>query len=207
MKWIKFLAHNKIPHYIYKLKQEDFVILNNKNNNILIILSGCIFITKVFPNKEVLPIAILHINDIFIENNKELKLYYKLVALETTYIITFNTSILNNNKISTLLEISIINAYKKTIEKYETINNVMCQKSIKNRILQLILNICLQFGKVRNQQILIPFQLSNKNIAILTGTSKNTVNKIMKTIYNKSIIKDLNKNIIIIDNILNLNLK
>nr|YP_009398136.1 global nitrogen transcriptional regulator [Gredgaria maugeana]ARW67322.1 global nitrogen transcriptional regulator [Gredgaria maugeana] len=210
MKWIKFLARNKIPHYIYKLKQEDCIILNNiknKNNSILIILSGCIFITKVFPNKEILPIAILHINDIFIEKNKELKIYYKLVALETTYILTFNTSILNKNKISTLLEISIINAYKKTIEKYEAINNIMCQKSIKNRILQLILNISLQFGKVRNQQILIPFQLSNKNIAILTGTSKNTVNKIMRTIYSKSIIKDLDKKIIILDNILNLNLK
>nr|WGH12977.1 Global nitrogen transcriptional regulator [Echinothamnion sp.] len=210
MKWMKFLAHNKIPYYIYKLKQEDFIILNNiknRNNNIIIILSGCIFVTKVFPNNELLPITILDRNHIFIKDSKELKLYYKLIALETTYILTFNSSILNNNKISTLLGISIINAYKKTLEKYEAINNIMGQKNTKNRILQLILNICLQFGKVKNQQILIPFQLSNTNIAILTGTSKNTVNKIMKSIYNKSIIKELNKKVIIVDNILNLNLK
>nr|WGH12781.1 Global nitrogen transcriptional regulator [Echinothamnion sp.] len=210
MKWIKFLTNNKIPYCIYKLKKEDFIILNNRNNkdgNILIILSGCIFVTKVFYNKELLPIVILNKNNIFIKENKELKIYYKLIALEKTYILTLNLSKLNNNQISTLLRINILHAYKKTIEKYESINKIMCQKHIKSRIIQLILTICLQFGKIKNQQIFIPFQLSNKNIAILTGTSENTVSKIIKTIYSKHIIKDLSKKVIILDNILNLNLK
>nr|YP_010850913.1 Global nitrogen transcriptional regulator [Lophurella mutabilis]WGH13571.1 Global nitrogen transcriptional regulator [Lophurella mutabilis] len=210
MKWIKFLTKNKIPYYIYKLKKEDCIILNNiknKNNNVLIILSGTIFITKVFPNKELLPIAILNKNNILIKNNKELKIYYKLVALEKTYVLTLDLFILKQNKANTLLRINMLNAYKKTIEQYEAINNIMSQKSIKNRILQLILNMCLKFGQVKNQQVFIPFQLSNKNIAILTGTSKNTVSKIMKKIYNKNIIKNLNKKVIFLDNILNLNLK
>nr|YP_010851705.1 Global nitrogen transcriptional regulator [Echinothamnion hystrix]WGH14560.1 Global nitrogen transcriptional regulator [Echinothamnion hystrix] len=210
MKLIKFLTNNKIPYYIYKLKKEDFIILNNiknKNHNILIILSGTIFITKVFPNKELLPIAILNKNNILIKNNKELKIYHKLVALEKTYVLTLDLFILKQDKVNTLLKMNILNPYKKTIEQYEVINNIMSQKNIKNRILQLILNICLQFGKVKNQQIFIPFQLSNKNIAILTGTSENTVNKIMKQIYNKSIIKNLNKKVIFLDNILNLDLK
>nr|YP_010851507.1 Global nitrogen transcriptional regulator [Echinothamnion hookeri]WGH14362.1 Global nitrogen transcriptional regulator [Echinothamnion hookeri] len=206
MKWIKFLTSNKIPYYIYKLKREDFIILNN-NNNIVIILSGTIFITKVFANKELLPIAILNKNNIFIKNNKELKIYHKLVALENTYVLTLDLFIVQQNKVNTLLKINILNAYKKTLEQYEIINNIMSQKNIKNRILQLILNVCLQFGKVKNQQIFIPFQLSNKNIAILTGTSENTVSKIMKQIYNKKIIKNLNKKVIFIDNILNLDSK
>nr|WGH13769.1 Global nitrogen transcriptional regulator [Lophurella pseudocorticata] len=210
MKWIKFLTNNKIPYYIYKLKTADFIILNNikhKNNNILIILSGTIFITKVFPNKELLPIAILNKDNILIKNNKELKIYHKLIALEKTYVLTLDLFILKQNKVNTLFRINILNAYKKTIEQYEVINNIMSQKNIKNRILQLILNICLRFGQVKNQKIFIPFQLSNKNIAILTGTSENTVSKTMKKIYNKNIIKNLNKKVIFLDNILNLDLK
>nr|YP_010851111.1 Global nitrogen transcriptional regulator [Aphanocladia stichidiosa]WGH13966.1 Global nitrogen transcriptional regulator [Aphanocladia stichidiosa] len=210
MKWIKFLTNNKIPYYIYKLKKEDFIILNNiknKNKNIIIILSGTIFITKVFPNKESLPIAILNKNNILIKNNKELRIYYKIIALEKTYILTLDLFILKQNKVHTLFRMNILNAYKKTIEQYEVINNIMSQKNIKNRILQLIFNICLRFGQIKNQQIFIPFQLSNKNIAILTGTSTNTVSKIMKKIYNKNIIKNLNKKVIFLDNIFNLDLK
>nr|YP_010619944.1 Global nitrogen transcriptional regulator [Symphyocladia marchantioides]WAX03957.1 Global nitrogen transcriptional regulator [Symphyocladia marchantioides] len=203
MKWVKILAQNKIPYYIYKIKQEDFIILNKNNSNIIIILSGILFITKVFPNKESLPIAMLNKHDIFIKNNKEAKIYYKIIALEKAYLLTLNTNNLEKSK-NILIKNDILNSYKQTVNEYEAMNNVMSQKQIKNRILQLIFTICLKFGKIKNQKILIPFKLSNKNIAILTGTSKNTVNKIMREIYQQNIIQEYNNKIIYINNIYNL---
>nr|YP_009393408.1 global nitrogen transcriptional regulator [Symphyocladiella dendroidea]ARW61970.1 global nitrogen transcriptional regulator [Symphyocladiella dendroidea] len=206
MKWIKLLKQNKIPYYIYRLKEEDFIILNKNNSNIIIILSGIVFITKVFPNKELLPIAILNKHNILIKSNKESKIYYKIVALERAYILTLSEYNLNKSK-NILIEINILNSYNKTIGKYEAMNNIMSQKQIKNRILQLIFTICLQFGKVESQKIFIPFKLSNKNIAILTGTSEHTVNKVIRKIYKQGIIKEYNNKVISINNILYLNLK
>nr|YP_010618974.1 Global nitrogen transcriptional regulator [Deltalsia parasitica]WAX02987.1 Global nitrogen transcriptional regulator [Deltalsia parasitica] len=207
MNWIKILTQNRIPYYIYKLKREDFIILNKKNSNIIIILSGIIFITKVFPNKELLPIAILDKTNIFIKSNKERRTYYKIFALEEAYVLTFNASFLNKTYINHSININLLNKYKKTIDKYEAMNNIMSQKQIQNRILQLIFTICLQFGTVKNQKISIPFRLSNKNIAILTGTSEHTINKVIRRIYNKGIIKEKNNKIISINNIYYLNLK
>nr|YP_010619360.1 Global nitrogen transcriptional regulator [Amplisiphonia pacifica]WAX03373.1 Global nitrogen transcriptional regulator [Amplisiphonia pacifica] len=206
MKWIKLLTQNKIPYYIYKLKKEDFIILNKNTDNIIIILSGIIFITKVFTNKELLPIAILDKHNILITSNKETKTYYKIVSLEKAYILTLNKYNLKKSTTGILIEIELLNNYNKTISNYEAMNNIMSQKKIKNRILQLIFTICLQFGKIESQRILIPFKLSNKNIAILTGTSENTVNKIIKRIYKQGIIKERSNKIISINNILNLNL-
>nr|YP_010619749.1 Global nitrogen transcriptional regulator [Tayloriella tenebrosa]WAX03762.1 Global nitrogen transcriptional regulator [Tayloriella tenebrosa] len=204
MKWIKFLTQKKIPYYIYKLQKEDFIILNKNNSKIIIILSGIIFITKVFPNKELIPVAILDENNILIKSNKEIKTYYKIFALEKTYILTLDEYKLNE---SNIIGINLLHGYKKTIGKYEAMNNIISQKQIKNRILQLIFTICLEFGKLKNQKIFIPFKLSNKNIATLTGTSENTVNKVIREIYTEDLIKDISNNIISIKNILNLNLK
>nr|YP_010618779.1 Global nitrogen transcriptional regulator [Rhodomelopsis africana]WAX02792.1 Global nitrogen transcriptional regulator [Rhodomelopsis africana] len=204
MKWIKFLTQNKIPYYIYKLKREDFIILNKKKSNIIIILSGIIFITKVFPNKELLPLAILDKHSILIKNNKKVKTYYKIIALEKAYILTLNEYSINKSSINILMGINIFNGLKKTIDNYEAMNNIMSQKQVKNRIIQLIFTICLQFGKIKSQKISIPFKLSNKNIAILTGTSENTVNKVIRTIYKKDIIKELSNKAISIKNILHL---
>nr|YP_010619554.1 Global nitrogen transcriptional regulator [Xiphosiphonia pinnulata]WAX03567.1 Global nitrogen transcriptional regulator [Xiphosiphonia pinnulata] len=206
MKWIKLLTKNKIPYYIYKIKKEDFIILNKNNSNAMIILSGIIAITKVFHNKELLPIAILDRNNILIRGSKEAKTYYKIVALEKTYILTLNKDLLNKSN-NILININLLNSYNKTIDKYEAMNHIMSQKQIKHRILQLIFTICLQFGKVESQKIFIPFKLSNKNIAILTGTSENTVNKVIRKIYQQGIIKDYSNKVISINNILDLNLK
>nr|YP_009392144.1 global nitrogen transcriptional regulator [Periphykon beckeri]ARW60492.1 global nitrogen transcriptional regulator [Periphykon beckeri] len=210
MKLIKFLKKRKIPFYIYQLNKEDCIILNNinsNNNNIIIVLSGFIFINKVFSNKEILPIAILDRKAISIQTSKELKTYYKLIALEKTYILTINKNIITENRMNIFLTTNILIRYYKTIERYEAINNIMIHKYITNRILQLVFNICIQFGKIKNKKVSIPFQLSSYNIAILTGTSENTVNKIIKTIDQYNIIKNLHQTVIAVDNILNLNLK
>nr|YP_009654457.1 Global nitrogen transcriptional regulator [Pleurostichidium falkenbergii]QCH39744.1 Global nitrogen transcriptional regulator [Pleurostichidium falkenbergii] len=207
MKWIKFFTINKIPYYIYKLNKEDSIVLsniNNKDNKVTFILSGIIYIKKVFSNKEILPIAILNENNIFAINNKEENIYYQLSALKTTYILTLGEYFLKKANSKILLEINILTTYQKTIEQYQYMNMIMSQKNILNRIIQIIFILCLKFGKVKNKNIVLPFKLSKQNIAIMAGTSENTVNKIMKKVYKGGIINELNKTSISIKNIANL---
>lgn len=204
MEWIKFLTISKIKYHIYKLNKSDTLILHNLenvNNKIIIILYGLMYIVKVFPNKELLPIAILDKNTILINYKKDNQIYYKLVALETTYIISFKEE---NNNIHT--ELNIIKYYKKTLKRYEEMSEIISQRKTKNRIVQLILLIGLKFGIIRNQVILIPFKLSQENIAMMTGLSQNSINKTMRVIYEMGIIEE-NKRIINLSNILNINLK
>nr|ARW60695.1 global nitrogen transcriptional regulator [Polysiphonia sp.] len=209
MKWIKFLTINNIPYYIYKIKKEDSIIISNikNNNNIIIILCGLAYLTQVFTNQELLPVAILDKNKILFSEAKKQQIYHKLVALDTTYVLSLDEFTLKRSSLSVVLGIHLLESYKQTIHKYELTNTIISQKYIKNRILQLIFTICLQFGEIKNQKILIPFHLSQKNIAILTGTSKNSVSKVMKKISKMNIIKDLDKKMIYINNILQLNLK
>ena len=117
MKWIIFLAKNKIPYHIYKLNIEDKIILSNINNKkILIIIEGTLIITKISQNKTRLPIAIIEKNDIFINQQSEKKIYYEVKAINHTYIMIINEKVFKQKKIHT--NNSIIESYYQTINRY-----------------------------------------------------------------------------------------
>lgn len=202
MQWIKFLSIHKTPHYIYKLSQYDHLIITNVHSNTdknIIILYGITCVIKTFSNQEIIPVAILTKNNIFTNNNKDHTIYYKIIALELTYVITFN-------KTTNQDRLNIIEYYIKTLEKYENMNQIMSQRQAKARIFQLILSICLQFGKVNKNTITMPFKLSKQCISTMTGLSEHTVSKIISKLHNKDILKKDQKTISI-KNLLNINLK
>lgn len=210
MKWINFLKENKIPYYVYKLNQSDSIIIYNKNHNdnkFIIVLYGSIYTVKNFSNQEILPIAILNKNSIFINTSNNHKFYYTLTALEKTYLLTFQSNILNREDLSISLDINLVEIYKKTLKKYEIMNEIISQRYLENRIIQLILSMCIEFGVVKHEGIYIPFTLSQKDIATMTGTTKTTVNKIMQKMYKNGVIKYSNKKIIYIKDIFDLYFK
>lgn len=202
MQWIKFLSSNKTPGYVYKLSKFDYLLIKNSNDNhnkTIIVLYGITCIVKSFSNKEIVPISILSKNNIFTNNNEDREVYYKVIALELTYIITFNT-IVKTEKLDTS------RYYIKTLEKYEYMNQIISERKAKKRIFQLILFICLEFGKIEKNFITIPFKLSQKYIAIMTGLSKHTVSKTISNLREADIIKK-DQRTFNVKNILNINLK
>nr|YP_009396895.1 global nitrogen transcriptional regulator [Ophidocladus simpliciusculus]ARW66081.1 global nitrogen transcriptional regulator [Ophidocladus simpliciusculus] len=209
MKWITFLVNCNIKYYIYKLYKEDSIIIENNNHNAktLVILCGSTYLIKYFANAEFLPIAILSKDNIFniITSSSNQKFYYKLTAIEKTYIIAFPQCALNKKQKShvNFLE-NIVKSYYKTLKKYEIMNEIINQKYLKNRTIQLLLSILLEFGIVKQNNIHIPFKVSNKNLAIMTGTNKTTISKIMKEIYKNLNIKYSSKKIMNIKNIFNI---
>nr|ARW68388.1 global nitrogen transcriptional regulator [Chondria sp. (in: red algae)] len=184
MKWIHSLRNSKLPYYIYKLNKNDSVIIFEKhknNNEFIIILYGTLYIIKIFKNEKTIPIVILDKNNIFKSNKNNNEFYYKLIALETTYIL--KTKIKTTkiySKINIKLIDSIIESYNKTIKIYESIGEVIKQKQTNKRVIQNIFLMLLNFGIMKNKQIYLPFRLSQKHLSLISQTSEGTTSKIIK---------------------------
>nr|YP_010985902.1 global nitrogen transcriptional regulator [Grateloupia asiatica]WOL36820.1 global nitrogen transcriptional regulator [Grateloupia asiatica] len=206
MQWVQQLSIQKIPFYIYKLNKHDCILYESSKNSqkSLIILHGIMYVLKVFTNNEITSTAILsenHIINIKSTTSHPKHYYYKAIAFETTYIISFQwQDITRQDKVSTLIFNQIIKSYENTIYRYEQMSHIMTHKYIKNRIVQLILFLCQEFGVVKKQEIIIPFEISQINIGNIVGSNKVTTNKIIKTLSNQSLIKySKNKKIILKD--------
>ncbi len=198
MKWTKFLITNQTPYYLHKIDKKDSVIIKTVNTNqIIIVLAGTSYITERFTNKEILPLEILTQNSMFTINKLNRNIYYEITPLETTYILNIEENIFQYK--NAYIPNKIKNNYSK--EAYKIINTIIKQKNITNRIIQLILLLLLHRGDIKGTNIHMPFQLSNKNIATLTGTSINTATKVMNKIYKTRIIKKFNKKLISISNV------
>nr|WMP12353.1 Global nitrogen transcriptional regulator [Laurencia verruciformis] len=204
MKWINLLNNCKIPYNIYKLNKNDSTIICNRYNNqnhLTIILHGSIYIIKIFENKKAIPIVILNKNSLFNTTDISNRFYYQLIALDKTYILTVKID--NASELSSELMINIIESYKKTLNLYQIIHETMNHKHKKNRVIQMILFFLFEFGIVNQTQIQIPFKVSQKNLAKITGTNKKTVNQIINNIKKRSNITYSKKKSIQINNIFN----
>nr|ARW63817.1 global nitrogen transcriptional regulator [Chondria sp. (in: red algae)] len=189
MKWINSLKDSKIPYYTYKLNQSDSVIIfenHQSNNQLIIVLYGTLHILKIFRSKKRIPIIIIGENNLFNIHSTNNQFYYKLIALEKTYII--KTTISSNNiysKINIKLLSNIMEGYKKTLEIHEHINEIVKQKQTRNRIIQAILLLLLNFGIVKNGQIYLPFKLSQKDLSLISQTNEERTSKIIRNINNE----------------------
>lgn len=206
MKWLSYFSKSKIPYYIYKIKKNDLMIINNnlQINQSIIILYGTIFLCKNFNNKKNFPVAIVSTNNIIylksFKNNTQY--YYKLIALDNSYVLSFSFNyLIKNTKTNKQLFSQIIHAYENTLIRYEMINHILVHKYIKSRIIQLILILCLEFGIINNKKIIIPFSLSQKNLANIIKSNKITVNKIISYLIKQNIIKYSSQKRIYLQNI------
>nr|YP_009944679.1 global nitrogen transcriptional regulator [Osmundea sinicola]QFR99973.1 global nitrogen transcriptional regulator [Osmundea sinicola] len=183
MKWINSLNNSKVPYYIYKLNKNDSIIISyeyKNHNQLLIVLHGSVYILKNFGKKQVIPIVILNKNSIFSISYLNNQFYYQFIALEKTYILIIKNY--NIKQLDGQLMLNIIQSYQKTLSAYEIMNEAINQKYTKNKVIQIILLIFFQFGIINKKQIQLPFKISQKDLAIMTGTNKATLNKIIKEV-------------------------
>nr|QCI09053.1 global nitrogen transcriptional regulator [Inkyuleea mariana] len=206
MKWIHHLSNSKTPFYIYRLNKGDAIIQKsyNNDNKSIIILHGIVHLIQIFTNKEIISLAILnrdHIINIRPEKIEHKYYYYKIVAIEDTYLISFIfDELLYKNNNSTKLLINIIKGYELTLHRYKQMNHILVHKHIKQRVTQLILFLCEEFGIIYKQKIIIPFKISQITIGTITGSNKVTINKIVRYLYNEMFIQYYGKKIIYITN-------
>nr|QCI06167.1 global nitrogen transcriptional regulator [Dicranema revolutum] len=201
MKWINEFLKSKIPFYIYKLRKNDSIVYTEEHNNTsIIILYGIAYILKTFTNKESITLAILESGNIIHNYKPSTNYYYKIIAITNIFLLSFQLKdILNLKNYSNHQTFSkFIKLYNKTEKRYEMMHSVLAHKYIKNRLIQLILNLSQNFGIIKEKQIIIPYYISQINISIITGSNRTNINKILKTFYfDKYIEYSKNKHICI----------
>nr|WCH54818.1 global nitrogen transcriptional regulator [Hypnea edeniana] len=203
MKWLNYFLNFNIPFYIYKLNTNDSIIFSNdiKINQPMIILYGIVYIIKNFYNNKKTTIAILEADNIlYINQIKEKNCHCKIIAISKSFLISFQwKNLININKsFNHMIFKEIIKLYTKTNKKYEMMNIIMSHKYIKNRVIQLILFCARDFGSINKEKITICHYISQNTIGIISGSSRTTINRILKKLtYNKSIQYSIDKKITI----------
>lgn len=201
MKWINHFTVSKIPFYVYKLHKGDSIVYiqNSGKDTSIIILHGTLYLLKIFTNKEILTLGILNKENIIHPIAEQQYCYYKLIAIEESFLISFKwKDLISNNNAENNLLMNIIKASQSTLYKYEIMNNILIHKYTKHRVIQLILFLCKEFGLIEKNQIIIPFYISQITISIITGSNRCTINKIMHSLYNKNAISYSNQKYICI---------
>jgi len=212
MKWIYNFSKTNINYYIYKLNNNDELLYKNNEEKYLLVLKGTIAMLKCFNNKKTFFLTLLSNNQItYLNITKNIynsgEYYYKFIAFDTTYLISFSYNIYKNTALNYNLVPYIIKSQNLTIKRYEIISYIFQQKYIKNKIISTILFLIIEFGVTCNQDICIPFRLEQKKLALLTGLNKMTINQVIKQLYQKKIIKYYKNRIICLSNISHLNSK
>lgn len=147
----------------------------------------------------------LNKNKIFKAHLDNSESYYKLIALEKTYITNIDINCIEiKTPISKKLLENIINSYKETIKVYEALNKIIQEKQTNKRIIQNIFFILLHFGIVRNKKIYLPFKLSQKQLSFISQTNQGKTSKIIKNINYEWRIKNPTQISIEIKNLFNL---
>nr|YP_010198287.1 global nitrogen transcriptional regulator [Gracilaria ornata]UAD86703.1 global nitrogen transcriptional regulator [Gracilaria ornata] len=200
-KWKQLFFESEIPFYIYKLNKGDSLVFKyqTKYKPLIIVFYGTVYIMKIFTNSESIFLAILTNKSIidfnFFDSNY---IYYKVVALENTYFIKlfWLDYIAHCHYLST--SIKFLDLFRYTLRQYESSSYVLMHKSIRYRVVQLLLLLCKDFGVLNNNYVLIPFELSQKTISYITGSNPITVNKVVNFLIKRLFIKYIVKNKILI---------
>jgi len=77
---------------------------------------------------------------------------------------------------------------------------ILAHKNTKHRIVQLLLILSSKFGIIKNQEVEIILSISRNMLSKITGSSKNSVNKVLQQMQKKDTISYCH-NIITIRNI------
>nr|QCI07166.1 global nitrogen transcriptional regulator [Hypnea pannosa] len=203
MKWLNYFLNFNIPFYIYKLNTNDSIIFssNIKINQPMIILHGIIYIIKNFHNNKKTTIAILGAENIlYINQIKNKNCHYKIIAISKSFLISFQwKNLVNINKnLQHLIFKELIKLYTKTNNKYEIMSIIMSHKYIKNRVIQLILLYARDFGNINQKNITISHYISQYTIGTISGSTRTTINRVLKDLsYNKFVKYSIDRKITI----------
>nr|YP_009295591.1 global nitrogen transcriptional regulator [Mastocarpus papillatus]AOL58075.1 global nitrogen transcriptional regulator [Mastocarpus papillatus] len=203
MKWINYFTISKIPFYVYKLHKGDSIIYIKRKEKYtsIIVAHGILYLLKIFTNKEILTLGILSKENIVHSLIEQSNSYYKLIAIEESFLISFKwLDLITNKNSSTNLLIDVIKSYQDTLYKYEIMNHILIHKYTEHRIVQLILFLCKEFGLVEQNRIIIPLQISQTTLSIIIGSNRCTISKIIHRLYLKKAISFSKKKYIILIN-------
>lgn len=200
MEWLKDLESYNISFHTHILEKQESIFIQriSKNNQIIYIVDGLIQLLQVFTNKEKICLNLLKKNQMITSGNiasKARNYYYILTSVTKTTIITvplkeFKAKIGKNIK-----KLANITSWDYSIENQMI--GILSHKNTKKRIIQLLMILIKEFGKIEEHKITIPFHLSHQTIANITGSQRITVSKIIGSLKEGKCIQYSGKKLIV----------
>ena len=186
---------------VHKLKPGDIIVIYPNDQNIYIIAQGILVMSQLFSNGEKFSSDLILTGYIITHMFKTNKIYnycYEITALSVTYIINIP------KKSDYFIKKYYPNYwYSKRLSKINFLS-LWAQKSVRNRIIHLLLILSEIAGDRDKNSLTINIQLTYPIIATITGSTRNTVSKMIKKMQEDDIIA-YHKKQVIIYNILDLN--
>nr|YP_009732045.1 global nitrogen transcriptional regulator [Gracilaria edulis]QHS70517.1 global nitrogen transcriptional regulator [Gracilaria edulis]UAD85682.1 global nitrogen transcriptional regulator [Gracilaria edulis] len=186
---------------VYKLYKGDTLIFKDDLtcNSLFIIFYGTVYIMKIFTNGESIFSSLLTSNSVINSNfSSSSYIRHKIIALENTYLIKFFNLDAINSSLYLSNTINLFNLFSYTLSQYEISSYILVHKSVKYRIIQLLLLLCRQFGVLNYNYVLIPFEISQKTLINITGGHINAVNRVMNDLIRNLLVKYSSKNKILV---------
>ena len=191
-KWVRLLSYHKVPFNYHQLLKGDCILINfQRKKQIYIVVQGCLKLSKMFTNQEILTLGIFTENDIInvfdISHNENY--YYIAETLTTASIISCNYKkpafwIYNN----TSIYYEIILAYKKHLQKVILMMEVLAHRDKKSRLIHLLLLLCRLFGRKTRLGTLIQIIVTQSTLATIIGSNRITVTRIMQSLQKSHLI-------------------
>lgn len=179
--------------YVYKMKPNDSLILHKESYNIYSVIEGVLIIHKCFSNEEMFATSIIGANGIIAPSfpaSSTNNYFYIIEALSISYIINNTRKYMDN----------INHIYNQSNIVYYSMEEILIHKTVKNRLIHVLLKLSEICGVECGNKISLEVQLSYQTLSCITGTSKSTIRKLVKSLIQKKLI-DYNKQYIVINNL------
>ena len=170
---------------------------------IYLIESGCVKVAKMSePGTEVVK-SIIGKGHVFGEKaltgERHRKAYAQSVADDTTVHVYNVEDVLNNSISDPALNMSILGMFGKKIEMLEKRIESIISKDSRTRIVEFLRELAEENGKKVGFETLVKNNYTHKDIASLTGTSRQTVTTTLNSLKDQNIINFDRRRILIRD--------
>lgn len=177
--------------YVYKMKPNDSLILHRESNNVYYVIEGILMIHKCFSNEEIFTTSIIGANGIIAPDfppSSTNNYFYIIEALSISYLI-------NNIRPNIIYQNSNINNTANIV--YHSMEEVLIHKTVKNRLIHVLLKLSEICGVECGNKVSLEVQLSYQTLSCMTGTSKNTIRKLVNSLIQHNIIEYHSERIVI----------
>ena len=181
--------------YVYKMKPNDSLILHRESSNAYSVIEGILIIHKCFSNNEIFTTSIIGTNGVIAPDfppSSTNNYFYIIEALSISYLI-------NKTRQNMIYQSSNINNVANMV--YHSMEEVLIHKTVKNRLIHVLLKLSEICGVECGNKIVLEVQLSYQTLSCITGTSKNTIRKLVKSLIQNNLI-EYHKEYIIINNLI-----
>lgn len=195
---LNYLDSSISVNYVYKMKPNDYLILYHGDNKVYSVIEGTLIIYKCFSNNEMFTTNIVGVGGIIspcFYSSPTNNYFYMIEAISISYIIGLSYK-KNNEK-------NLCYAYHRpsyiSPYSYYNIGEILIHKTVKHRLIHLLLVLSQMCGVKHGHKVYLKVILSYQTLSCITGTSKNTISKLIKYLTIIELIEYREKRIIIHD--------